>query len=131
LIPLKVPLHDDNAPILDDIHKDPLAEQLLNPPIDDHVVAALMSPLHIGQLSAILVLELLILELLLPMLLHIEAIWLYDWDVGGWADVKRCGVLLLVCALLGTSNLKETVKGQCLEDAATHIFLILVKYIKN
>lgn len=96
MIPLKVPLHNDNTPILDDIHKDPLAEQLLNPTIDNHVVVALMPPFHIGQLSAIIVLKLLVPELLLLMLLHVEAIWLYDWDVGGWADVKRCGVQLLV-----------------------------------
>lgn len=61
LIPLKVAFHDDNTPILDDIHEDSLAEQLLDATIDDHVVVALVPPLHVGQLSAVLVLKFLVL----------------------------------------------------------------------
>jgi hypothetical protein len=110
LVPLKVALHDDNAPILDDIHKDPLAEKFLNPSIDDHVVITLVSPLHIGQLSAIFILKLFVVDLLLRVLLHVEPVGLYHWDVGCRADVKRCCVHLFVCALLGTSDLQQAME---------------------
>lgn len=100
LIPLEVALKNDHTPVLYDIDKHSLAEQFLNPAIDDHAELALMPPLHVGELSAILILKVLIFDLLLFVLVYVEAVGLNDWDVGGRTDVVGRGIHLLVCAFL-------------------------------
>ncbi len=106
LVPLKVALQNDNAPILDDIHKDPLTEKFLYSSIDYHVVIALVAPLHIGQLSAVFILKLFIIHLFIWMFLHVEPVGLYNRDVGCWTDVKGSCVQLFVSALLRPSDLE-------------------------
>lgn len=123
LIPLKVPLKNDHTSILYNIHKHSLAEQFLNPTIDDHVELALMPPLHICQLSTILILKIFIFDLFLFVFFYVESVGFYDWDVGGRADVVGGAVELLVCAFFGAGDLEEAEEREGLEHTATHFDL--------
>ena len=126
LVPLKVSLQNDHASVLDDVHKHPLAEQLFNPAVDDHVELALMPPFHVSQLPALLIIQVFIVDLLLLVLLDVEAIGLDDWNVGGRADVVGTAVHLLVCALFGAGDLEEAQEWKGLEDSATHSIILLI-----
>jgi hypothetical protein len=96
LVPLEVALHDDHASVFDDIHEHPLAEQFLNPAVDDQVEPALVAPLHEGQLSALLAFHLSIAHLLRLVFLHVEAVGLDDRDVSCGTDVEGTRVHLIV-----------------------------------
>lgn len=88
-----------------------------------------MSPFHVGQLSAFLIIKVLIVDLLLLVLFNVEAIGFYDWDVGCWADVVGAAMHLLICAFFGASDLEKSEQGKGLEDAAAHS-IIFINFVK-
>jgi hypothetical protein len=120
LVPLKVALHDDDAPILDDVDKHPFLHKFLDSTIDHHVVLALMAPGTIVQFSVFFPLHVLVLEVLLPLLVDVEAIGLDDRYVGRGADIVGESVTLATRALLGPGDLEETGKGEGLEYPSAH-----------
>lgn len=128
LVPLEVALQDHHASVFDDVHEHPLAQQLLNPAVDDQVELALVAPPHEGQLPALLAFHFFILNLLLWVFLQVEAIGPDDRDVGGGADVEGTRVHLFVRAFLSARDLQQPQQRKGLEYATTHCLPILVKY---